>query len=379
MSNIDSYGDDQYIGMMDKPYLAGDRDYLDMVRWKTWEAGSDSDLTEYSEFQKPYGNDNEDYPSWEWTWPDKDWPTIPPIDFPDPVPHPCSIDEDCIWAGVVGPDSMECDQCFTWSQAHLWLGCEIAPWWAAFGSWEIINKEFQSGDCKMLFSGPVMATVCCDSEATGKFNIKYQGPLDCVGDMEVEVTCKDCCNDSVTLTGSDTVAAPGTWYGTISPACNGYSCVVESNSGCVLGCEMNDAGSTVTVSIPSGACGGFTVTIWDEKYGCYATASKSVRITTGTWRLCGGFSAAGTCSGPWCGSGIENGPSTGDELHKYNIICWGGGICINGDRALSCDDGWYKWIQQSVYCCNGCQDCTNNWLAMSGAVWAWECTGSCGT
>jgi hypothetical protein len=381
MSN-NSYGDNQYLGLIDKPYLAGDRDYLQMVKYKTWEAGRPGENAEYSEFQKPYGNDAEDYPSWEWFWPDDEFPIIPPVVFPDPTPNPCAIDEDCVWAGIIGPEEMECTQCFMWSQAHLYLGCADAPWWAAFGAFEIKNKAMSSGDCEVLWTGPVMVTVCCDDDATGSFEVHYDGPLGCVGSVEVSVSCDECCtDDGVELTGAETVNAGETWIGTISPSCTGFKCQVYSNSGCVIGCAMNGAGSQVTVSVPGGACGSFTVSVWDSKYGCNATAEATVRITdAGIWRHCGSIYAGQFCSGPWCG-GDEQGPGGGggNNSHIYYIWCYGGGMCIHGDQNLVCDDGFAKFITTSGYCCDGCQGCENSWGSVGGTIWVWECTGTCGT
>lgn len=373
----------RYIGMIDKPYLSGNRDYLRMTKIKTWESGAPEDLAEYSEFQKPYGDreGEDDYPFWEWTWPNLSDPTMPPIDFPDPEPNPCSLDEDCIWAGVIGPDTMECEQCFTWSQAHLYIGCEDAPWWAAFGSWTL-DVAMGSGNCYLLFSGPVMATVCCDDDAEGSFVLCYEGPLSCSGCVEVEVSCNECCTDmGTTLTGADTVAQGAVWTGTINPACTGFECSVSSNSGCVLSCDIS--GPTVTVAVPAGACGSFTVTVFDNKQGCNATANKTVRITGGgSWRNCGNLGQSAFCSGPWCG-GDQQGPSTGpppgEESHYFVVWCWGGGMCSAGDRALHCDDGWSKWIAIATYCCNGCQNCTNSWTATSAAAYVWECSGACAT
>jgi hypothetical protein len=380
MSN--NYGDNQYIGLIDKPYLAGDRDYLQMVKYKTWEAGNPGGLAEYSEFQKPYGNDAEDYPTWEWTWPNDDFPIIPPIDWPDPEPNPCSMDEDCVWAGIIGPDEMECTQCKMWSQAHLYIGCGDAPWWAAFGAFSIKNKAMGSGDCEVLWTGPLMVTVCCDDDATGSFEVHYNGPLDCVGSVEVSVSCDECCtDDGVELTGAETVAAGATWTGTISPACTGFKCQVYSNSDCVFGCDINDAGSQVLVHVPASACGSFTVNVWDSKYGCNASASASVRITDGgEWRACGAIYAGQFCSGPWCG-GDNQGPGGGQEAntHYYVIWCYGGGMCIAGAKNLSCDDGYSKWVDPTGYCCDGCQNCTSSWNTMGGAIYVWECAGNCGT
>lgn len=384
--------DTRFIGLIDKPYLSGNRDYLKMTKIKTWEAGAAGDEIEYSEFQKPYGDRDgeEDYPFWEWTWPVPGGGGFllgPPITWPDPTPNPCSIDEDCIWAGLIGPDEMECDECFTFSQAHLYIGCGMAPELAAFGSFEL-QTDMVFGRCYLLFgdaTGSVIATVCCDDEATGEFTLFYHGFLGCQGSIEVQVSCDECCTDGgTTLTGADTVAAGAVWTGTISPACDGFECRVASNSECVLGCEMNPGGSSVTVGVPAGACGSFTVSVFDDKQGCEAFANKTVRITDGgAWRNCGNAGQGAFCTGPHCG-GTQQGPPVpggqeGAESHYLVVFCWGGGMCLNGNRTVTCDDGYSEFVTTTGYCCNGCQDCTNNWIALSAGLWVWECSGACAT
>lgn len=363
-----------------KPYLAGKREYLEIQGDFDWvnDEYNPNDEAEYSEFQKPYGDDDDtDYPMWEWTWPDIDFPDIPPIIYPDPIESKCSIDEDCVWAGVVGTDEMDCGDCYTFTQAHIWYGCDIAPWWAAYGGWTF-TPSMNSGNCTQVFTGPIMTTICCDDEADGSFYVQYNGPLDCKGGYETNVTCSECCDEEgTTLTGADTVDAGSTWTGTISPACEGFSCRVTSNSDCVLGCDVNAAGSQVTVAVPATACGTFTVTVQDFKLGCNASASKNVRINdNGTWRDCGSFGAGIFCSGPWCG-GDNNVDS--DNYHSFVVWCWGGGMCVSGTQILTCDDGWSKSINPVDYCCNGCQDCTSGWNAASAGVKVWECSGECGT
>ena len=371
----------------DKPYLAGSREYLELQRSRDWwdEDVNPNDNAEYSELQKPYalGEDDDDsYPAWEWTWPDIDLPEIPPIIRPDPVENPCSIDEDCVWAGIIGANEIECGDCYTYTQAHIYYGCDLAPWWAAFGSWTV---EFllSSGGCEQVFTGPIMTTVCCDDDAEGTIVVTYDGPLDCKGSFETAVTCSDCCGDEgTTLTGADNVDAGDTWTGTIDPACNGFSCRVTSNSECIIGCSINEAGSQVTVDVPGAACGSFTVTIWDTKSGCGATASAIVRINdNGTWRSCGSDSCAqgAFCSGPWCG-GDQQGPgSPSDNSHYFEVYCFGGGTCQSGDRTCVCDDGYSVGVTLAAYCCNGCQDCVADWTAIGGQVYVWECDGACGT
>jgi hypothetical protein len=345
--------------MAKKPYIYESLEgWLQITRKKSWYDPSvnPGDLAPYSEFQRPYINDRDmSYPEWEWSWPTSTWPPIDDISWPDPIDNPCSIDEDCVWAGIIGPEEMECDQCFTWSQAHLWLGCGDAPWWAAFGLWRIVEKQFITGDCDFLFQGPVMATVCCDEDAQGRFNLRYEGALDCVGEVEVSVTCQVCCEE-MSLTGASTVAPGNTWTGTISPACDCATCTVVSNSGCTLSCNVNEAGNQVTVATAGSDCGGFTVTVTDENCAgdCPVnTDSKFVRITGGSWELddsSSGLGLAGcdTCS---CGGGIsyyattcEVGEYMFGGLDAVNDDCTGTGSAqCKGDPATPCDPCGEAW------------------------------------
>jgi hypothetical protein len=276
--------------MAKKPYIYESLEgWLQITRKKSWydPVNNPGDLAPYSEFQRPYINDRDmSYPEWEWSWPTSTWPPIDDISWPDPIDN-CSIDEDCVWAGLIGPEEMECDQCFTWSQAHLWLGCGDAPWWAAFGTWSLVEKQFTTGDCKFLFQGPVMATVCCDDDAVGRFSIRYDGALDCVGEMEVEVTC-GCCQ-AFSITGAETVNPGEDWTGVIDPPCPGSTCSVmmtaSDDSACTSGCAVNGSGSLVTVSAGTDDCGGIRVTVTDT---CEEnSASADVRINNtgqgGAW------------------------------------------------------------------------------------------------
>jgi hypothetical protein len=348
-----------------KPYLAGKMEYLEMIRRKDfWDSDvNPHDELEYSEFQKPYAlDDDEDdaYPSWEWIFPRIDpWPD--PFPLPDIDPHPCSFDDDCVWAGIIGPGEMECEDCYTYSQAHVYYGCDVAPWWAAYGSWTI-DSNVTDGRCYLLFSGPVMATVCCEEDSVGSFTLTYSGPLDCNGSISVDVTCGRCCED-MTLTGADTVAQSGTWTGTISPACPGVECSVTSNSGCSLSCVLNEAGSEVTVTVGSSDCGGFLVTVTDASVAggeCAAnTDSKHVRITggTGDWRFdttgtaisCGEVTACnedGNC-GCGYGSAYPHSACVVDNQYKYGLNNGGdfdcsqnyGRSCLAGS-SCTCTGSW---------------------------------------
>jgi hypothetical protein len=297
--------------MSKKPYRFEKQEWMELSQRKDWNDSTvnPDDLAEYSEFQRPYAlpKGEDSYPAWEWGWPDIEFPDIPPIIYPDPIDHPCSIDENCEWAGIIGPDEMECGDCYTFTQAHIWYGCDIAPWWAAYGSWELKNVNTVGGTCYQLFTGPIMTTVCCDETVeSGNFTVVYNGVLDCKGSKDVLVTCDLCCNgeDGIVLTGADTVAAAATWTGTITPACPNTTCEVTSNSGCSLSCTVNAEGSQVTVTPGASDCGSFTVTVTDPggTEQCPAgTSSKTVRITGGgaSWQFV--QSAPADCQGCDCG------------------------------------------------------------------------------
>jgi hypothetical protein len=331
--------------MSKKPYIYESLEgWLQITRKKSWNdpTVNPQDLAPYSEFQKPYANDKDmSYPEWEWTWPD-DWvgPPIDDLTYPDPISHPCSIDEDCIWAGVIGPDEMECDDCYTFTQAHLFLGCDIAPWWAAFGSWKL-ETSITDGECSFLFSGPIMATVCCDEDAEGSFIITYLGPLDCKGGIEVSVSCDkepECCEFE--LTGAASVNPGNLWVGTVTPACPGAECEVTSGSGCDLSCGINMAGSEVTVGTSGGDCGMMTVTVTDPTQDCSGSSAKSVRITGGQWEhegdcLGGAVSPCNVACSPGCGG-------AGQPAYYYDH-CFMGEYKYGGFGGMfedACSGGW---------------------------------------
>lgn len=353
--------------MSKKPYIYESLEgWLQITKKKSWNDPSvnPNDLAPYSEFQRPYINDKDmSYPEWEWSFPDDDPP--PPWILPDPIFNPCNINEDCVWAGIIGPDQMECEQCFTWSQAHLWLGCTSAPWWAAYGEWKIVEENFVTGDCYFLFSGPVMATVCCDEETVGKFSIRYEGVLDCVGEVEVKVTC-GCCKP-FTLTGDATVNPGEDWVGIIDPPCPGSTCTMGFNaddpSECEAGCVVSGSGGSVTVSVGENDCGVATVTVTDT---CKEnSASATIRINNtgqgGSWV-------------PYCNYNTVFCPTAGCTLNmekysgKWKIVCRCGsmgGDCkgdywpftCQGDDLTACDcdcDG-HNQITAYIWECPDCE------------------------
>jgi hypothetical protein len=351
--------------MSKKPYIYEHLEWLEIFQRKDWNDPTinPDDLAEYSELQRPYAlPDGEDsYPAWEWTWPDLNWPDIPPIIQPDPIKSPCSLDDDCAAVGIVGPDDMECGDCYTYTHVHVIMSCEPA-WWMAFGSWTL-ESETQDGKCYLLFSGPIMATVCCEDAAYGSAILTYEGPLECSDSMQIVVSCDTCCGEEGwTLTGADTVVQGNTWTGTISPACPGTTCEVSSNSGCSLSCNVNDAGSEVTVGTAGTDCGQVTVTITNPGgENCVnPTATANFRITGGgNWDLketstdlcqsgCGG--GDGSCGGAHCNAGgaIDNPAPCVSEPYKYGSGCTGGNppCCMN------------TWTRQCKGTIAGCVACT---------------------
>lgn len=368
--------------MSRKPYIFEKLEWLEIASREDWinDKTNPDDLAQYSELQRPYAQpEGEDtYQGYEWTWPDINFPDIPPIVTPDPgEPSPCTIDEDCVWAGIIGPDSMECDECFTWSQAHLYYGCDIAPWWAAFGTWTLDSAD---DECFLLFSGPVMATVCCSSvAATQTLTLSYQGPLNCYGSVEIIVECGECCAE-FTLSGASTVAPGSTWTGTISPACPGASCTVISNSGCSLDCTVNEAGSQVTVDTDAGDCGGFTIIVTDETTGeCTANSdSMFVKITGGVWTHDQSSSDLGLRG---CDTGTC--PGQGGNTAKYNDFCYSGAYKYGGWEVvgLACEGNWGYWCYGTGECsadgsqppCMSKSDTCGDCIAWS---W-WRCVYEC--
>lgn len=291
---------------MGKPYLAGKQEYFSLYRHQTWEDGDpsgDKQLSEYSEFQKPYLYDEdipEDYSWWENTWPD--FPTIP-ITAPDPITHPCSADDFCNFAAITGTDSMKCPGVYVFTQLHVWIGCTVAPWWAAFGTWEL-----EPGDpgVILLSSNPVTATIqITDSAGDGTAKLIYYGP-GCTATKEIPFTCDACCDFEIL--GSATVNPGTTWTGTIQPGCVDTTCGVTSNSGCTLSCELKADGTKVYVDVGAADCGTFVVTVTKAAEGNCAehAVSFAVRINNtgqgGAWNSIAGYDD-GPCSNPPCAGG----------------------------------------------------------------------------
>jgi len=323
-----------------KLYLDTEREYLEIVKTESFfdKEAEYGYLLPYSEFQKPYFETGQDegYPWWEWNWIDPIWfPPWPPV---SPEPHPCVADERCTWALVFGPGTLDVNDYGTYTQAHVWIGCTIAPWWAAYGGWTLDKGNTEA---EIVFSGPIMATVDAGSVA-GTFTITYNGP-GCSNSMSVEVLDEEECCAEFTLTGDDTVNQGDTWTGTISPACPTAECSVSSNSGCSLTCTVNAAGSQVTVGT-TGACGSFTVTVTDQARDgeCSETSdTQSVRIIGGG----GSFSSVEVQSSENCSENCTVGCGS-----AFSDNCW------DEDNAY-----YYGW-QSSSPCdssysaeCAGCQ------------------------
>lgn len=356
--------------MSKKPYIYKGFEWLEIARKTDWNdpRHNPNDLSPYSEFQKPYLSEkgDNDYPSWEWSWPPFSWPPLDDITYPDPVENDCSVDEDCVWAGIMGRDDMQCDECSPYTVAFLWLGCGIAPGWAALGSWTLAS-ETTGGGCHFLFENPtVIATVCCDSGAVGQFTVTYQGVLDCVGSKTVLVGCGECCED-MELTGADTVTSGESWVGTISTPCPSLTCSVVSNSGCTIGCLLNEAGSQVTVATDAGDCGSFTVTVSQDIGGdCPSvTSSKVVRLSEGNWNSCNTLTFGGThvCYGnAWTGG-----------MYRATVDCGTGGWGFINAR--DCDSNIIHQFTYEEDCCDGCGGCValSHTRGYTSLIWSCSC------
>jgi hypothetical protein len=331
--------------MSKKPYMWGKLEWLEFSRKLDWinPVTNPDDLAKYSELQRPYalGDGLDDYAQWENSWPDINFPDIPDIIVPDPLEDPCSVKDSCTFMKINGPGTMECGGSVPYTALWVTLGCEMPPGWAIFSSWSLSGGD---GEC-VLIPGLVIARIVCSSVASPQtLTLTVEGPYGCSDSLQVIVSCDECCEE-FTLTGNSTVNNGELWTGTISPACPGVECNVTSNSGCSIGCSVNDAGSQVLVTPSPGTCGSFTVTVTDAGEGCDPnSANKVVRINDqgqgGTWEEV-------TSSGdPQCG-----GPcSTGCGL-------WYGGPCIDNGTGykygrFSSDNGncFFKYYRSCIGC-----------------------------
>jgi hypothetical protein len=390
-----------------KPYLS-DKEYLEVYNKQTFEEGDPRGLTEYSEFQKPY-TEEEDWPEWEWTWPEMPFPsTIDLIDVPDPVPNPCQEEDgNCGGAAILGPNVIDCPDLVLYTQAHAYVGCTVAPWWAAFGSWEIDTNGLDPELVYIASQSPISCTVKVEEQAgTDTVRLKYSA-ADCDTFIDISIDCQ-CC-DIFTVTGNDTTnpGPPGdtrTYTATVSPACPNATPTLSSNSGCEA--EFTDLaidgdGATVTVEISENACGGFKITVTDAGEDCESrVASKSVRINNtgqgGGWVSQGEHGAAqgcggGSCNSTGCGEGLSQSTYDDDIYIRYGqgVTCDAGPLqsCSGkGGAGPPCDDCLTptatnfppKW-QQTVPCPNDPVDtnssgCSCTCLRLSAWDYCyWEC------
>jgi hypothetical protein len=398
--------------MSKKPYMYEHLEWLEIFSRKDWNdpTVNPDDLAEYSEFNKPYAQpDGEDtYQGWEMTWPTITYPDIPPIIKPDPIENPCNLEDSCTAIGIIGPDELECGDCYTYTHAHVVLSCE-PQWWMAYGSWHF---DPLSSECYLLFSpGPIMATVCCPEGKGGEFELSFSGPLDCDDSIEVSVDCLECCEE-VELTGAGTVAAGASWVGTISPACPNTECEVSGNCESI-GCVVNEAGSEVTVAIGGANCGTFTVTITsdggdDDCAENVASATVTITGTGGTWCMLPviGSPKIRGCGGPdtGCGAGCNIGSyapctaspykyGTGSDRYSGANACrdnWsrqckgcGGELpcCMNNTYPPPCS-GYKNCLSGSHHQCEDspCSEGGDCCCAVHGcAICEWICTGDCRT
>lgn len=358
---------------MKKFYISDDREYLELMRKESFEEQNMKmyeDTIPYSEFHKPYHYEDEEYPWWEWTFPDYPFPDLPPTDGDIEPSSPCSMDGDCKWAKIFGTDSINvCGTNYMYSQMHYWEGCSVAPWWAAYGSWALEEKP---GGVELISSSPVMATIHVDETAsTGIARLCYYGPLGCSDCKNIRITCDECCED-FTLTGASTVDPGSQWTGTIDPACPGAKCWVVSNSGCTITCQVNEAGSQVTATPGASDCGSFKVTVYDDVFGCdQNNAEKWVRINDtgqgGGWTVCysdaeGACITQCTCEEDWADGRIVFTGGTGVGCLFCSVDPW--------VELFDCDGNSIGLHCMTEACpCDGCSYCSQQ----KAQVERWEC------
>jgi hypothetical protein len=358
--------------MSKKPYIYEHLEWLEIVNRKDWNDPvlNPDDLAPYSELQRPYAlPEGEDtYQGWEWSWPDTDFPDLPPLIIPDPIEDPCSIDENCVWADIIGPDDMECGECFTWSQAHVYYGCDVAPWWAAYGKWTL---EGGDNECYLLFSGPVMATVCCtDAAGNQTLTLRYIGPLDCQGTASIVVTCEACPEATPVISGSNTITASDSVALTVTDACP--SCLVSCTGDCTdVTVSINGAGNTITVETGASSCGTLEVNLTCEG-AAWSPVTHPMRVTdAGGWGAdtadscggagdCGCCNACGLCYGPW-------------QFCVYEATCHKVDMCTGDPPPLPpCPYGQCMPPCDPSHCGGDCSDhCNRAWRTKP-----WTCGGS---
>jgi hypothetical protein len=351
--------------MSKKPYVWSAMEWMEFSRRKDWNdpTVNPDDNIPYSEFQRPYnlppGVDN--YQADEWTWPTTDWPKPEVTIDPDPLKHPCNIEDDCMAVGIIGPDSLDCGDCYTFTHVHVIESCEL-QWWMAYGNWYIKGDP---GFCYQLFESPIMTTICCNENVEGMITLIYEGPLGCDAEHPITVGCDECCED-IELIGSDTVTSGDPWIGTISPACSGLECNVSSNSGCDIGCQINPQGSQVLVATDPDDCGSFTVTVTQAPSGdCEGdSATKTVRLSEGNWEACNALALGGEhqCYGnTWT-----------DGEYRATVGCGTGGFGFINAR--DCDGNIIHRFDYIPDCCDGCGGCYTQHFTRAYASQIWSCT-----
>jgi len=351
--------------MSKKPYIHEGLEWLETTKKVDWNdpVANPDDIMPYSEFQKPYLDKDGDnsYPSWEWTIDPTTWPPIEDVTFPDPVPHPCNVEDNCRAVGIIGPNELDCGKCYTYTHVHVVESCEL-QWWMAYGNWYIKGDP---GFASQLFESPIMTTVCAADDAQGVITLVYEGPLGCDDQIDITIGCDQCCED-MELTGSDTVNSGDTWIGTISPACPDLDCSVTSNSGCSIGCLLNATGSQVQVGTDEGDCGSFTVIISQDIGGDCApvTTSKTVRLSEGNWEPCNALTFGGEhqCYGNlW----IEG-------EYKATVDCGTGGWGFINAR--DCENNIIHRFDYEPDCCDGCGSCYTQHFTRGYTSLVWSCT-----
>lgn len=271
MSDRDRHKATYYSGK--KPYLT--HNYRTMMKRRTQEEYYFHELHQdpMSQLLRPYLDDPKIHgfmweymaPDWGWIGPPWEYPgpggegMIGPYDGHDPPP-----DEGCEDCTIAGPTSIEC--------GNAWMGQVIPSECAGFITFAV-GQDGEEMATAVTDAGFIVVAVPSDTEETAMIICSSGGLHGATCCVTVDI---DCCCAEFTVSGAATVSPDSIWSGTVDPPCPTATCEVTSNSGCSLSCGFD--GETVTVTVSDTDCGSFTVTITDDKEGCSAVGTATVRI-----------------------------------------------------------------------------------------------------
>lgn len=327
-----------------RPYIYQDREWLEIANIQERQDVQPDDMPR-SELDQPwrFGNDDDDN---YWTYEDDSlpcptcgpWcPPCPTGPDPVPIPGPCDQGTGCDFLTLTSiPETIECGTTYNFTTIHVVSGCEPASFEDAFLAWSITAGDIlDTTPPGMTWKAPE----CCDGQEVTVTVSSAAG--DCSDTRTFKLECPACCEEFV-VTGADTVNPATTWVGGIDPPCPGATCTVTNNSGCPMTCEVNSAGTTVSVGVGLKNCGSFTVTVTEDtstpqkiEDNCPGeSAAKTVRINGngGFWKTCWTSSFI-FCNGPFCSCTFTDGEQ------RWSIAI-GAGIFCGDTQNTACFEDW---------------------------------------